>query len=479
MQLEMLLENISCDIVGNIKQEIDGLSYDSRSVKPGDLFFCIRGFQTDGHKFAPAAITAGAICLVVEEVLDVSVPQVVVADSRKAMALISAAFYGYPAKDIMMLGVTGTSGKTSTTYMLKSILEQAGKKVGLIGTISNQVGEKELTASHTTPESLDLHKLLRQMIDEGLDTVVMEVSSHSLALDRVYGIEFEGAIYTNLSQDHLDFHKDFTEYKEAKSLLFCHAKHCAINMDDAYAVYMMGCASGYVQTYGIEKPADVMAKHIEVSPTGSRFVMTAKGTQLPIVLGTPGRFMVYNALAAITLCFMLEIDMLFIKQGLEAVKSVPGRVEALDVHGGDYSILLDYSHKPDSLEKVLKTVRDFADGRVVCIFGCGGNRDTLKRPIMGAIAERLADFTIVTSDNPRFEEPMAIIEEILAGMEEDNHIVIENRRDAILYALENVQPKDVIVLAGKGHETYQEIKGVKYPFDEKIVVEELLCELGR
>lgn len=479
MKLKNLLAGIEYEIVGDDQVEILGIAYDSRKVQKGYLFFCIQGYQSDGHQYAKNAYQAGAACLVVTKKQDLPIAQVVVKDDRAAMALISAAFYGHPAKRLRMVGVTGTSGKTSTTYLLKSIFEHEGSKVGLIGTIVNIIGDKVIPAERTTPEAPDLHQLLAEMLDAGVDTVVMEVSSHSLYLKRVYGIKFQGAIYTNLTQDHLDFHGDFEHYRDAKAILFQNAEHSAVNADDPYGAYMEKAAFGQVKTYGIHEKANIAAKNIELHPAGSRFIMVNEGTQLPILLKTPGLFSVYNALAAITVSFMLGVDMISIKQGLEAVSGIPGRFETLDTRGGDYSIILDYAHKPDSLQSTLKTAREFSKGRLVCIFGCGGNRDAGKRPIMGELAERLADYVIVTSDNPRFEEPKAIIDEILAGMKGKNHIVIQDRRAAIAYALEHAQAGDVIILAGKGHEDYQEIRGEHHPFDEKVIVKEILDELGR
>lgn len=479
MKLKNLLAGIEYEIVGDDQVEICGVAYDSRKVQEGYLFFCIQGYQSDGHQYAKNAYAAGAVCLVVTKKQDLPITQVIVKDDRAAMALISAAFYGHPAKRLRMVGVTGTSGKTSTTYLLKSIFEHEGSKVGLMGTIVNIVGDKILPAERTTPEAPDLQRMLAEMLNAGVDTVVMEVSSHSLYLKRVHGIKFQGAIYTNLTQDHLDFHGDFEHYRDAKAILFQNAEHSAINADDPYGAYMEKVAAGNVKTYGIREKANIVAKNIELHPAGSRFIMANEGTQLPILLKTPGLFSVYNALAAITVSFMLGVDMISIKQGLEAVSGIPGRFETLDTRGGDYSVILDYAHKPDSLQSTLKTARGFSRGRLVCIFGCGGNRDAGKRPIMGEMAEQLADYVIVTSDNPRFEEPMAIIEEILSGMKGKNHIVIEDRRTAIRYALEHAQTGDVIILAGKGHEDYQEIRGEHHPFDEKVIVKEILDELGR
>ena len=481
MKLKELLKNIDCQVVGEAEIEITGIAYDSREVQEGNLFFCIQGFSSDGHNYAPKAVEAGAVCLVVSRQLELDVTQIIVeaGSDRKAMSQIAAAYYGKPAQKLCMIGVTGTSGKTSTTYMLKSILEKAGRKVGLIGTVHTVIGEKEIPAERTTPESPDLQKILAEMVEAGLDTVVMEVSSHSLYLDRVYGIEFTGGIFTNLSQDHLDFHKDFEHYFLAKALLFENCQRAAVNADDPYGRRLPVYAKGEVSTFGLKSQADICAEEICLHTDHSTFVLRAGDESIPICLGMPGEFMIYNALGAFTLCSMLGIEPEVIKEGLESVYYIPGRVENLDTRGGDFSIVLDYCHKPEALESVLKMIKGYAKGRVVCIFGCGGNRDRAKRPIMGNIAENIADFCIVTSDNPRFEDPYAIIEGITAGMKKDNHIVVEDRRAAIRYAIEHVQPGDVILLAGKGHEDYQEIKGVHYPFDEKVVVGEILDELGR
>ena len=481
MKLKELLKGINCRIVGDEEVEVTGVAYDSREVKEGNLFFCIQGFNSDGHRYAPKAVEAGAACLVVSRQLELNVPQVVVKaeQDRKAMSQIAAAFYGNPSEKLCMIGVTGTSGKTSTTYMLKSILEKAGRKVGLIGTVHTVIGEKVIPAERTTPEAPDLQKILAEMVQAGLDTVVMEVSSHSLFLDRVYGIAFECGIFTNLSQDHLDFHKDFEHYFLAKSMLFANCKKSAINADDPYGRRLPAYAGGEVVTFGQNPQADICAKEICLHTDHSEFVLQTKNGEMLLHLGLPGEFMIYNALSAFAVGAMLGIEPEVIKAGLEAVHYIPGRVENLDTRGGNFSIVLDYCHKPEALESVLKMIKGYAQGRVVCIFGCGGNRDAVKRPIMGKIAENIADFCIVTSDNPRFEDPYAIIEEITAGMKKDNHIMVEDRREAIRYAIEHAQPGDVILLAGKGHEDYQEIKGVHYPFDEKVVVGEILDELGK
>ncbi len=475
MRLRNIIKGIPCEYRGN-DIEIKHITYDSRAVKPATMFFCIKGFSVDGHDYAEDAVKAGAAVLVVTRLLLLNVPQILVKDDRAAMALMSSAFYGHLSKKMRMIGVTGTNGKTSATYLLKSVFEHAGYKVGLIGTIVNMVGEEVLHTERTTPESSDLHELLHNMAREKCDVVVMEVSSHSLELKRVYGIEFEGGIFTNLTQDHLDFHGTFENYAAAKRILFGMCKFSTVNADDGYAEYMKSGAKGEVSTYSIGTGGDYCARDISLSPDGSRYVLATKDFRTPIQIAIPGMFSVYNSLCAAALSLDLGIDLISVKQGLEAVKCVAGRFERLPTHGRDMSIILDYCHTPDSLESTLKTVKGFAHGRVVCVFGCGGNRDAKKRPMMGEISAKLADFSVVTSDNPRFEKPADIIEDILAGMKgyEHKYIVMENRRDAIKYAIDNFLPGDIVLLAGKGHEDYQEIEGVKHPFDEKVVCEELL-----
>ena len=466
-------------MIGSADVEVTDIQYDSRKVTDGSLFFCIIGFNTDGHKYAASAAEKGAACLVVSVPQDVNIPQVVVEDTREAMALISANFCGRPADKLRMVAVTGTNGKTSTTYMLKKIFEQAGSKVGLIGTIESIVGDKRVHSERTTPESMDLQFMLKDMLNAGCDTVVMEVSSHSLVLKRVYGIRFAGAIFTNLTQDHLDFHTDMDDYANAKAILFENADVSVINADDSYAEVMTKHVTGSLTTFAIDAAADFNAKDINLQPGSSRYVLASRDFRIPIVMGIPGRFTVYNSLGTAVLCLKLGVELLDVKKGLESVESVPGRFQNLDTHGQPFSVILDYCHTPDSLESTLKTVRGFAKGRIVCVFGCGGNRDNKKRPIMGRISGELADFTIVTSDNPRFEEPASIIDMILCGIRETDgeYISIENRREAIGYALKNAQADDVIVLAGKGHEDYQEICGVKHPFDEKVIVAEIMDAL--
>ena len=476
MLLSDLTKGYAVSILGG-ETDVLGLEYDSRRVKSGDLFFCIVGLNFDGHLFAAEAVQNGAVAIVTQRELDLDVCQVVAADSRVAMAELSARFFGYPAKELAMVGVTGTNGKTTTTHMLKAVCEQMGYKTGLIGTIMNMISDERVPTDRTTPESLDLHRLLARMRDEGVKIVVMEVSSHSLVQQRVRGIQFAVGVFTNLTQDHLDYHKTFENYVEAKRILFKQCDFSVLNADDAYADAIREGFTGKTLTFGVREKADVTAADIDITARGVQFDMLTPKGKLRLHLAIPGLFSVFNAMAAATSALALGLDLPEIKAGLETT-SVSGRLEPLTANG-NYSIFLDYAHTPDALENVLKTVRGFAPGRIITLFGCGGDRDMAKRPIMGEVAGRYSDYLIVTSDNPRGEEPMDIIQSILVGVVKSgcDYTVIENRREAITFALANAKDNDVIILAGKGHETYQEIKGVKHPFDEKIVVRELLEEL--
>ncbi|MBZ4644972.1 MAG: UDP-N-acetylmuramyl-tripeptide synthetase [Clostridia bacterium] len=465
---------------GDQNAEISGIAYDSRRVKPGDLFVCIKGFKVDGHEFISQAIGQGAAAVIVEkEVEDAKVPLIKVKNSRRALALISAAFFGNPSSKFKLIGVTGTNGKTTTTYLIKTILEQGGSKVGLIGTNQNMIGDKVLPAERTTPESLELQQLFSDMVKEKIDYVVMEVSSHSLELNRVDGCNFEIGIFTNITQDHLDFHVTMENYLKAKTTLFKRCKKGIINVDDSSSEYILNNGTCEMITFGIDKEADIHAKDIEISEKGVKFdVDTPYGSKF-IELGIPGRFSVYNALGSIGACLALGISLEQIQQGLKQAKGVPGRAQIVET-GKDFTVLIDYAHTPDGLENILNTVNGFAKGRVVTLFGCGGDRDKTKRPIMGEIAGKLSDFCIITSDNPRTEDPLQILNHIEEGIKKTDcsYVVIENRFEAIKYALENAKKDDVIVLAGKGHETYQILKDRVIHFDEKEIVESILREAG-
>ena len=475
MLLSELARPTRHELIGS-DTEVRELVYNSRKVKHGDVFCCIVGTFADGHKYAQQAVDAGAAALVVERKLDIDVPQILVEDTRIAMAEMAAAYYGYPSREMQMIGVTGTNGKTSTTYMLKAIAERMGKKVGLIGTIRNMIGDIIIDTERTTPESVDLQRILRQMKDEKVDVVIMEVSSHSLDQKRVHGIEYDVGEFTNLTQDHLDYHKTFENYFNAKKLLFRQSRMAVINKDDPYADRMMEGLDIPIMTFGIREKADVTASEIDITTKGVQFDFNYKNITSRLNVPIPGLFSVFNAIGAATVALSLGWNFDSIKYGLEHMMSVSGRLEPLPTGKNEFTVLLDYAHTPDALENVLKTVKGFAAGRIVTLFGCGGDRDHAKRPIMGEIAGRFSDFAIVTSDNPRTENPMDIINSIVEGRKKSGceYVVIENRREAIEYALKNARKNDVIILAGKGHENYQEINGGKHHFDEKEIVAEIL-----
>ena len=456
--------------------EVKELKYNSRKVEKGDVFCCVVGTLADGHKYAPQAVEAGAAALVVERKLDIDTPQILVENTRIAMAEMAAAYYGNPADEMVMVGITGTNGKTSTSYMLKAIAERMGKKVGLIGTIRNMIGDIIIDTERTTPESVDLQRILRQMKDENVDVVIMEVSSHSLDQKRVHGITYDVGCFTNLTQDHLDYHKTFENYFAAKKLLFAQCKKAVINLDDSYAADMVAGMNLPVLTVGIREKADVTASEIDITTRGVQFDFNYRNVTSRFNVPIPGLFSVFNAMSAAGIALALGWTLDSIKYGLEHMVGVSGRLEPLPTGKNEFTVLLDYAHTPDALENLLKTVRGFATGRVVTLFGCGGDRDQAKRPIMGEIAGRFSDFAIVTSDNPRSEDPMQIIASVEDGVKKSGceYIVIENRRDAIEYALKNAMKNDVIILAGKGHENYQEINGGKHHFDEKEIVAEIL-----
>lgn len=477
MHLKDVLNGIQIvETNADLDTDIADISYDSRTVTSGNLFVAIKGTVSDGHKFIPSAVEKGAAVILCEDKPQIEIPYVLVADSRLALALASSNYFGRPSEKMTMIGVTGTNGKTTTTYLIKHILEsQSGSKVGLIGTNCNMIGSEELPTERTTPESYEIQKLFYDMYNAGCTHVVMEVSSHSLVLERVAGIHFAIGIFTNLTQDHLDFHKDMEDYALAKSLMFRVCDTGIINLDDNYGKFMLEHANCSVKTISLkDSQADYYASDVILSPSGVDFTMQHQKESLRILLGIPGRFSVYNATGVIAACCELGVGLKDCAKGLKTAHGVKGRVETVPTDG-NYTILIDYSHTPDALENVLKTVRETCTGRVVVLFGCGGDRDRKKRPIMGGIGTELSDFAIITSDNPRTENPEEIIQEILAGVKPDsNYIAITDRAKAIEYAIQNHQDGDVIVLAGKGHETYQEVNHVKHHMDEREIVSEII-----
>ena len=479
MLISKMTNNVEHRLIG-ADIDIPRIEYDSRKVQPGDLFCCINGTFKDGHDYAESAVKAGAAALLVERELPFDVPQIVVPNSRKAMAELAINFYEHPLDGIPVIGITGTNGKTTTTYMVKSIAEKAGYKVGLIGTIRNLVGDKIIPTERTTPESVELQRVFRMMRDEGVNLIVMEVSSHALDQDRVHGIEYIIGGFTNLTQDHLDYHKTFDNYLAAKKIMFERSKFAVVNADDEHSNMLLDGLNLPAMRYGVRANlADIRAANIEICPENIEFDMICTMGMQHITVPIPGLFNVFNALLAAGICLKLGISLSCIAAGLAGVVSVSGRMETLPTDGFDFSVILDFAHTPDGLENLLTSVRGFAKARVICVFGCGGDRDNLKRPIMGETAASHADFCVVTSDNPRTEDPMRIIGMVLEGVERTScpHVVIENRREAIRYALGIAKKDDIVVLAGKGHEYYQEINGVKHPFDEKLIVAEILDEM--
>lgn len=480
MKLKDIVKDLQIlSATADMEREITGICYDSRLVKPGDLFVAVKGLTVDGHRFIPKAMELGASAVLCQDVPAGEVPYVQVADCRYGLALCSRSFFGNPAAEMTVIGFTGTSGKTSSTIIMKHLLEQElGAKVGLIGTNGNMIGQEHLHSEFTTPESYELHQLFRTMRDAGCTHVVMEVSSHSLALERVAGIRFDVAVFTNLSQDHLDLHGSMEEYAAAKKKIFSQCKQGCINLDDRWADFMMQDVPCPITTFAAERnDADIIARDIRLSAASVRFA-AVHGSDLALTrLNIPGMFSVHNALGIIAAASCLGIGLAPCADALATAQGVKGRMESVPTDG-DYSIIIDYSHKPDALENVLKTLRPVTRGRLMVLFGCGGDRDRLKRPIMGAIAADNADYVIVTSDNPRTEEPMAIINEILPGLKNKRtpYKVICDRREAIGWAIDKAQPGDVILLAGKGHEDYQVIGHERIHMDEREIVAEYLSK---
>ncbi|MDY3917501.1 MAG: UDP-N-acetylmuramoyl-L-alanyl-D-glutamate--2,6-diaminopimelate ligase [Candidatus Limivivens sp.] len=484
MKLTNLLERLEYTCVqGDTDVEVSAIVNDSRKVVPGALFFCIKGAVRDGHSYAKEVAGKGAGVLVVQDPVEVpaGVTVIQVADSRYAMALIAAAWYGYPAEKLKVIGITGTKGKTTTTYMVKSILESAGHKVGLIGTIEVIIGETHIPANNTTPESLLVQEYFSRMAEEGCDCVVMEVSSQGLMLHRTAGFLFEIGIFTNLGVDHIGpaEHQSFEEYVRCKGMLFKQCRLGIVNADDEHLEAVLEGHTCEIETFGFSEKADLRAVDTKlVSRPGYLGIAyrTEGLLELDVEIDIPGKFSVYNSLTAIAICRHFGVDRENILAALRTAK-VKGRIEMVRV-SDEFTLMIDYAHNAMSLESLLTTLREYQPGRLVCLFGCGGNRSKDRRYEMAHVSGRLADFTIITSDNPRFEEPEAILEDIEQGMKETDgkYIKIVDRKEAIAYAIHHGQPGDVIVLAGKGHEDYQEIKGVKYHMDERELIREILEE---
>ena len=475
MLLQYLVEELDKKTNGDLNININKIEYSSEKVGLGDLFVAIKGLKQDGHDYIVDAVSNGAVAVIVdEESLDkvnVSVPVISVPNSRIALAEVAAKFYDYPASKLKVIGITGTKGKTTTAYMVRDIMLAAKKKIGMIGTIYNTYADKVIEATRTTPESLDIQKLLKDMVDSGMEYVVMEVSSHALELHRVHGIRFEIGIFTNLGREHLDFHKDMDNYLKAKAKLFDQSIFGIINVDDIYAPKLLKHVNCKYAKYGLDNEANVSATDIRINNNYVDFKMYINKQLQTITVPIPGKYTVYNAVAAVAACSMLGAQMQDVLVGLSTVK-VPGRSETVDINK-TFAVLIDYAHNPSSLEAILVNTKKYIKGRVILVFGCGGNRDKEKRKEMGKLAGTYADFTIITTDNPRDEKPETIAKEIEAGLKETRGLskVIINRKDAIEFAMRIAWANDTVILAGKGHETYQELaNGKKIHFDEREIV---------
>ena len=481
MKLKELLKDIPVlETNADPDLEINNVYYDSRKVTQGSLFVAVSGFAADGNRFIPMALSKGAVAVVTAKKPEGNVPYVLVESDRMALALLGCNFYAHPAKKMTMIGITGTNGKTSATLLLKQVLEKTlGAKVGLIGTMANMVGDEVIPTERTTPESFELQGLFARMQKAGCTHVVMEVSSHAVTLERIGGTHFHIAAFTNLTEDHLDFHKTMDAYCDAKAELFRRCDKAVVNADDHYSHRILAAATCPVLTTSVSSDAHICASNLELQAEGIRFTASCGPEAEEIRLPIPGKFTVYNALTVLGIAKQLGISLSACAEALKTAEGVKGRVEVVPTPGQPYSVLIDYAHTPDGLENVLSSVRDFCKGRLISVFGCGGDRDPIKRPIMGAIGVKLSDIAIITSDNPRTEDPMSIIGDILKGVKQEHgeYIVMEDRRAAIRYAMDIAKKDDIIVLAGKGHETYQDIGGHKYHLDEREEVAAHLQEL--
>ena len=478
MKLRELLQRTTILAVhADGEMETGGVSCRSHEVKPGDVFVAIPGTRQDGNQFIKEAYEKGAVCAVCESAPPCAIPYVLVPSARRALALISANFFGRSDEDMVLIGVTGTNGKTTVTWLIKDILEQkAGAKVGLIGTVENRIGDQVLSAARTTPPPEELQRLLQQMRRAGCTHVVMEVSSHALAQERTYGLRFDMGVFTNLTQDHLDFHGTMEQYCAAKAKLMRSCDLAVYNGDDPWHKAVLQGSTCRRVSYGLGEHCQILGRDVRCRSDGVDFTAATPWEEAAVTCPIPGRFSVYNALAAVAVCRNLGVPLRECADALAVSRGAKGRMEVVPTPGRDYTVLIDYAHTPDALENVLQTVRDFAPGRVIAVFGCGGDRDRTKRPQMGAIAARLADVAVVTTDNPRTEEPTEIIRQILAGMPRREGVVtVENRVEAIGWALDHAGRGDIVVLCGKGHETEQEIGMQTYPLDEREVVAEYLA----
>jgi UDP-N-acetylmuramoyl-L-alanyl-D-glutamate--2,6-diaminopimelate ligase len=483
MRLQELLKSLhSLSPLTEANPEITSIENDNRKVQQGSLFICIKGYTVDGHDFAQLAVENGASAILAERPLKLDVPVLVVNDTKRAMAVLADAFYEHPTKQLHLIGITGTNGKTTTSHLIEKIFSDAGKKTGLIGTMYTKIGDEILETKNTTPESLTLQKTFKSMVDASVEAAVMEVSSHALDLGRVHGCDYNVAVFTNLTQDHLDYHHTMEEYKRAKSLLFSqlgntydvkHPKFAVLNADDPASETYKKSTAAHVVTYGIDQNADIKAIDIEMTSSGTKFILQTFGKHLPMEIQLIGKFSIYNVLASVAAALVSGIPIEKIIGSIENVKGVAGRVELVNA-GQNFTVIVDYAHTPDSLENVLKTVRQFAKRKIFVVVGCGGDRDRTKRPLMAKIACQFATDPIFTSDNPRSEDPLAILKDMEEGVHGENYLVIPDRKQAIATAIQNAANGDVILIAGKGHETYQIIGKQVHDFDDRLVAKEAI-----
>jgi UDP-N-acetylmuramoyl-L-alanyl-D-glutamate--2,6-diaminopimelate ligase len=489
MLLAETLKGITYNVItGETGIDIKGITYDSRQVEPGYLFVCISGFKTDGHLYIDQAIKNGATAILVEKVIDQidAVTIIMTANNRKALARLASNFYDRPSHNMKVIGITGTNGKTTTTHLIKAILEEAGLKTGLMGTLYAQVDNKTIDFGHTTPEAPEVEKFMEICQENKAQYIVMEVSSHALDLYRVDCIDFNIAVFTNLTQDHLDYHNNMEKYLASKLKLFNmitpeNKNFVIVNADDNYSGDFIQDAKAKVYTYGLSDNSDIKATNVKIDLKGSQFTLSFKGLTTNIKVKLIGMFSIYNVLAAIAVGLGEGISLEIIKTALEKVNGVPGRFEQVD-EGQDFTVVVDYAHTPDGLENILKTGRQLTTNRIITVFGCGGDRDRGKRPLMGEVAARYSDFCVVTSDNPRSEDPETIINDIVPGLDrvkDSRYAIVIDRREAINHAVHLARPGDLLIIAGKGHETYQLVKDKVLDFDDKKVAIEFLKGLGK
>lgn len=473
---------IGATLSGDPDTKVTSIATDSRSCQQGALFICLPGESWDGHDFVEEAVQRGAVAIVSsQKIPQTSVPIIHVDDTRVAMAVIACHFYRYPSLNLNLIGITGTNGKTTISYLIEKVLLDAGMRTGMIGTIRTKVGDKSYAVRNTTPDCVELQKTLREMVQDAVDYCVMEVSSHALAMGRVKGCRFRTAVFSNLSQDHLDYHRSMEHYRWSKGLMFSRLgntyeresgqrQYVVLNADDPASSHFRALTSMQTVSYGIDNPAQIRATQIRTHARGTAFVVEAFGKKVEFQLKLIGRFNVYNTLAAVATCLLEGIQLEQIRDSLEQVRGIEGRLETIQA-GQDFTVIVDYAHTPDSMENVLSTISEFVQGRIICVFGCGGNRDRSKRRMMGEIAARYSDYVTLTSDNPRFENPETILDDIEAGltfMSRDSYVRIPDRKQAIEHAIALARHGDVVLIAGKGHETVQEINGKRIRFDDRI-----------